>query len=310
MKLGFIGQGWIGKNLADHFDERSFDTVRFAKEEPYTKNEQAIKTCDIVFVAVPTPTTPSGFDDRILRDVLQFAGEGQSVVIKSTILPGTTDKLAKAYPHLYIFHAPEFLREASVRKDIDTPDRNILGIPTQHFDDKEWQTRAQAIMDVLPDAPYRSICRAPEAELTKYGGNNFLYIKVVYMNMLHDLAKAHGADWENVAANMKADPRIGASHMQPVHQYAHMDDKQGRGAGGHCFIKDFAALRHHHEAIYPEDKETISLLRSFEAKNNRLLIDSNKDLNLLRGVYGDNVLCVCKIEGDHAECTCEVSAKI
>ena len=310
MKLGFIGQGWIGKNLADHFDARGFDTVRFAKEEPYTKNEGAIKECDIVFVAVPTPTTPSGFDDRILRNVLQYVGEGQSVVIKSTIIPGTTDKLVKEYPHLFIFHAPEFLREASVRKDIDTPDRNILGIPSEYYDDEEWQTRAKQIMTVLPDAPYTSICRAAEAELTKYGGNNFLYIKVVYMNMLHDLAKAHGADWENVVDNMKADPRIGTSHMQPVHQYAHMDNKQGRGAGGHCFIKDFAAFRHHHEALHPDDKETISLLRSFEAKNNRLLVDSNKDLDLLKGVYGDNVLCVCRIEGDHVDCTCELSVKI
>lgn len=309
-KLGFIGQGWIGKNLADHFDERGFDTIRFAKEEPYTKNEFALKQCDIVFVAVPTPTTPTGFDDSILRNVLQYAEAGQSVVIKSTILPGTTDKLAKEYPHLYIFHAPEFLREASVRKDIDTPDRNILGIPTASYDDAEWQKRAESIMSVLPDAPYKSICRAPEAELTKYGGNNFLYIKVVYMNMLHDLARAHGADWENIATNMKADPRIGASHMQPVHQYAHMDDKQGRGAGGHCFIKDFAALRHHYEKVHPEDKETSRLLRAFEAKNNRLLLDTEKDLDLLEGVYGDSVLCICKIEGDHLECKCELSVKI
>ena len=305
MKLGFIGQGWIGKNLADHFDERSFDTVRFAKEEPYNKNQLALKDCDILFVAVPTPTTPTGFDDRILRDALGYASEGQTVVIKSTILPGTTDKLAEDFPHLYIFHAPEFLREASVRKDIDTPDRNILGIPTVHYHNAEWKRRADDIMSVLPDAPYKSICRAPEAELTKYGGNNFLYIKVVYMNMLHDLALAHGADWENIAANMKADPRIGSSHMQPVHQYAHMDNKQGRGAGGHCFIKDFAALRHHYEKIHPHDKEAITLLRSFEAKNNRLLTDTDKDLELLRGVYGENVLCICKIDGDHIECICD-----
>jgi hypothetical protein len=60
MKIGFIGQGWIGKNLADHFEERGFETIRFAKEEPYNQNEEALKECDIVFVAVPTPTTPAG----------------------------------------------------------------------------------------------------------------------------------------------------------------------------------------------------------------------------------------------------------
>ncbi len=304
-KIGFIGQGWIGKNLADHFDARGFTTVRFAKEEPYTKNEEAVRECDIVFIAVPTPTTTSGFDDSILRGVLTYAKKGQSVVIKSTILPGTTDALARDYPHLYVFHAPEFLREASVRKDIDFPDRNIVGIPSEFFDNEEWQRRARDIMDVLPDAPYRSICRAPEAELTKYGGNNFLYMKVVYMNMLHDLAETHGARWDVLAENMKADPRIGTSHMQPVHQYAHMDDKQGRGAGGHCFIKDFAALRHHFEKTHPNERETITLLRAFEAKNNHLLLKSEKDLDLLKGVYGDSVLCLCKIHGDHLDCTCD-----
>jgi nucleotide sugar dehydrogenase len=307
MKIGFIGQGWIGKNLADHFEARDFDIVRFAKEAPHDQNEEALKECDIVFVAVPTPTTPSGFDDSILRAVLKYAQKGQSVVIKSTILPGTTDALAKDHPHLFVFHSPEFLREASVRKDIDEPARNIIGIPTDYFDDEEWQKRAEAILGVLPKAPHNSICRAPEAEITKYGGNNFLYMKVVFMNLLHDIAETHGASWDVIAENMKADPRIGESHMQPVHQYAHMDQKQGRGAGGHCFIKDFAGLRHHIERVRPDDRETIALLRAFEAKNNRLLQDSEKDLDLLRGVYGDSALCLCKVHGDHVDCTCEKS---
>jgi len=305
MKIGFIGQGWIGKNLADHFEARGFDTVRFAKEEPYIKNEEALKEADIIFVAVPTPTTPSGFDDSILRNVLQYARKGQSIVVKSTILPGTTDKLAKENPHLYIFHSPEFLREASVRVDIDAPARNIVGIPSAYIDDETWRARAEEVMGVLPYAPHNSICSAPEAELTKYGGNNFLYMKVVFMNMLHDLAEVHGARWDVIADNMKADPRIGTSHMQPVHQYAHMDQKQGRGAGGHCFIKDFAGLRHHIEQVHPDDRETITLLRAFEAKNNRLLQDSEKDLDLLRGVYGDAALCVCKVHGDHVDCVCD-----
>jgi nucleotide sugar dehydrogenase len=305
MKIGFIGQGWIGKNLADHFEERGFETIRFAKEEPYNKNEEALKECDIVFVAVPTPTTPEGFDDSILRGVLRYARAGQSVVIKSTILPGTTDALAKENPHLFIFHAPEFLREASVRKDIDQPDRNILGIPNEHFSDEEWQQRAAQIMDVLPDAPYKSICRAPEAELTKYGGNNFLYMKLIFVNLLHDLAETHNVSWDVIAENMKADPRIGASHMQPIHQYAHMADKIGRGAGGHCFIKDFAAMRHHFEDVRSSDKETITLLRALEAKNNQLLQDTEKDPELLYGVYGDNILCLCRVHGDNVDCTCK-----
>lgn len=284
--IGFIGQGWIGKNLADHFEERGFSIVRYAKEEPYIANKDKVAECDIVFIAVPTPSTPEGFDDRILRGVIGNVGKGKIAVIKSTILPGTTDDIARQFPDIYVLHSPEFLRETSVRHDIDHPDRNIVGIPSAYVDDEVWNEKAEMVMSVLPDAPYRSVCKAPEAELTKYGGNNFLYAKVVFMNVMYDLAQAHGARWDVLAQNMKADPRIGTSHMQPVHQYAHMGGKEGRGAGGHCFIKDFAAFRQLYEKTHPADEEGVSLLRAFEAKNNRLLRDTGKDLDLLEGVYG------------------------
>ncbi len=284
--IGFVGQGWIGRNLADHFEERGFHIVRYAKEPEFENNKDAIAECDIVFIAVPTPTTLEGFDDRILRGVIPLVGKGKTAVIKSTILPGTSDMLAEAYPDIFLFHAPEFLRETSVRQDIDHPDRNIVGIPATYFSNDIWRAKADVVMEILPDAPYRSICRSIEAELTKYGGNNFLYVKVVFMNLLYDLAQKHGARWETIAENMKADPRIGASHMQPVHQYDHMHHTPGRGAGGHCFIKDFAAMRQLYEKEFPEDKEGVALLCAFETKNNRLLRDSGKDTDLLNGVYG------------------------
>lgn len=286
IKLGFIGQGWIGKNFSDHFEERGFDMVRYAKMPEYEMNKDAIATCDIVFIAVPTPTTPQGFDDSILRSVIGIVGKGKTAVIKSTILPGTTNALAALHPDIFLMHSPEFLREASVRHDIDEPDRNIIGIPDAYVNDPEWIRRAEEVMSVLPDAPYERICSSTEAEFTKYGGNDFLYTKVVFMNLLYDLVARRGGRWEVVAENMMADPRIGTSHMQPVHQYGHMGDRPGRGAGGHCFIKDFAALRELYERELPHDQEAIVLLRAFETKNNKMLRDSGKDLDLLEGVYG------------------------
>jgi UDPglucose 6-dehydrogenase len=287
MKLGFIGQGWIGKNLADHFEERGFHTVRYAKEPAYEGNKDAIADCDIVFIAVPTPSTPEGFDGSILRGVIGLIGKGKIAIIKSTILPGTTDILAADHPDIFVLHGPEFLRETSVRQDIDDPDRNIIGIPGAHIDDEVWRAKAEAVMAILPDAPSKSICRAAEAELTKYGGNDYLALKVVFMNLLYDLAMAHNARWETIAENMKADPRIGMSHMQPVHQYAHMgEQKTARGAGGHCFIKDLAALRGLYEKDFPGDEEGIALFKAIEAKNNRLLRSSGKDLDLLEAIYG------------------------
>lgn len=279
MKLGFIGQGWIGKNYADSFEDRGFDIVRYAKEVPYRENRDAIALCDIVFIAVPTPTTPSGFDASILREVVKLVGKGKTAVIKSTLLPGTTESVQAENPDIYVLHSPEFLREASARHDVDHPDRTIVGIPQ---DIEEYHTRAQAVIDVLPKAPYEAIVSVRAAELVKYGGNAWLYFKVVYVNMLYDLAAKFGVRWEDVRDAISADPRIGTSHLDPVHS-------GGRGAGGHCFIKDLAALRE----IYSReigDALGVRLFEAVEEKNIDLLVGSGKDLDLLRGVYGERIV--------------------
>src|SRR6266576_4605352 len=92
-KIGFIGQGFVGKNLADDFAERGYETVRYALEPEYVGNKDRVKEADIVFVAVPTPTRPDGFDFSILRNEIKLVGKGKIVVIKSTIVPGTTEIL-------------------------------------------------------------------------------------------------------------------------------------------------------------------------------------------------------------------------
>ncbi|MEK7156991.1 MAG: hypothetical protein AAB709_00345, partial [Patescibacteria group bacterium] len=246
MRLGCIGQGWIGKNYADHFEDRGFEIVRYAKEPPHDENAENISECDIVFVAVPTPTTPEGFSADIVRSVLAHVGKGKIAVIKSTVLPGTTRMLQNEYPDLIVLFSPEFLREATVRSDVDAPDRNIIGITSE-----EHHPFAEAVMKILPRAPYENICTTEEAEFTKYAGNTFLYLKVVYMNMLYDLAQTFGGDWEVLAKNITADPRIGSSHMYPVHASGHTASG-GRGAGGHCFIKAFAAFSDLYRKMVPD----------------------------------------------------------
>ena len=279
MRIGFIGQGWIGKNYADHFKDRGFDIVRYGKEEAYLRNKDEISECDIVFVAVPTPTTPEGFSADVVKEVLSLVGKGKTAVIKSTILPGTTRKLQHAYPDSTVLFSPEFLREATVRNDVDNPDRNIIGITTEEHRDV-----AKEVMKILPKAPYESICTAEEAELIKYAGNVHLYIKVIYMNMLYDLAQTFGGEWETIAKSVSADPRIGTSHMYPVHASGHTKDK-GRGAGGHCFIKDFAAFADFYTKAVP-DKTGQELLEALAKKNIDLLTKSGKDLDILKQVYG------------------------
>ncbi|MFA6414370.1 MAG: hypothetical protein WC217_03285 [Candidatus Paceibacterota bacterium] len=275
--VGFIGQGYIGKNYADDFEKRGFSTVRYALEEPYRNNEEKIKECDIVFIAVPTPTTPQGFDDSIVRDAISLTEMGSIVIVKSTIVPGTAKSLQMQYPDCILFYSPEFLSEATAAHDAAHPFSNILGFAV---DDEAHRFAAERVHAILPSAPFSLTCDSTEAEIIKYAHNGSGFVEVVFFNIMYELAQKLGADWAPVEKAIQADPYVAHRYAKPVH-------KTGRGAGGHCFIKDFAALRGLCEQK-GVDALGVSVLSALEKKNNALLKGSNKDLDLLEGVYGDS----------------------
>lgn len=283
LRIGFVGQGFIGKAYADEQERKGYDVVRYALEEPYRANKSKIKECDIVFIAVPTPTTPETFDDSIVREAVGLVGKGKTAVIKSTLLPGTTEAIQKDFPGVFVLHSPEFLREATAVYDASHPDRNIVGTPLAS---KEMRAKADEVLAVLPSAPFELVCSSLEAELIKYAGNSWLYTKVVYVNMLYDLIARLDARYEVIREALAADPRIGRSHLDPVHQSGH-GSKPGRGAGGHCFIKDFEALRRLYETQM-QDEYGANLFDALAAKNLDLLLSSGKDVDLVKGVYGND----------------------
>jgi len=279
--IGYVGQGFIGKNYADDMERRGFRTVRYALEEPYRNNKEKIKECDIVFIAVPTPTTPEKFDDSIVRAALSLVGKGKTAVVKSTLIPHSTERFRKDFPDIFVMHSPEFLREATAAYDASHPDRNIIGIPE---DTSEYKEKANTVLRVLPQAPFELVCSSLEAELVKYAGNSWLYVKVIYVNMLYDLVQKLGGRYDIVRDALAADPRVGRSHLDPIHQSGH-GGNPARGAGGHCLIKDFEALRRLYEETVP-DEYGARVFDTIAAKNLDLLITSGKDLDLLEGVYG------------------------
>ncbi len=285
MTIGFVGQGFIGKSYADDLERRGYKTIRYALEEPYQGNKDKIKSCGIVFIAVPTPTTPTGFDYSIVESVLRLVGKGKVAVIKSTILPGTTRALQKKFPGIFVMHSPEFLVLKQAAEDAARPLRNIIGIPKQT---RAYEAKARQVMKVLPRAPFETICGTEEAELVKYAGNFFLYLKVLYANLMYELSEALGADYEVVRAAVAADPRIGPSHLQVLHDSGHKGAKVGRGAGGVCFIKDVAALADFYDHKV-KDPYGSKLLHAAIAKNLILLVASGKDLDLVEGVHGKAV---------------------
>ena len=277
--IGFVGQGFVGGAYADDFQMRGYDVVRYSLEPKYIHNKDQIAACDIVFVCVPTPTTPQGFDSSIVEAGLKLVGKGKIAVIKSTLLPGTTKKLQKKFPNLIVLCSPEFLSAVTAAEDAANPFSNIVGMPKT---DAKFREAAELVHSVLPNAPFTHICTSEEAEMIKYVHNVNGFIQVVTFNALYDLATEIGASWEAIQPAIEADPLISGRYANPIH-------KSGRGAGGACFIKDFAAF----SKLYKEmvgKKEGKAFLEAAEKKNIMLLVGTDKDINLLQGVYGKSVV--------------------
>jgi nucleotide sugar dehydrogenase len=274
VKIGFIGQGFVGKNYADDFEARGYTVTRYAKEKPYDKNRDAIKDCDVVFIAVPTPTTPNGYDASIIYQVVPLTGIGKIVVLKSTMFPGLTEKIQEKFPDRVVMNSPEFLSEATASYDASNPFVNIVGMTKET---PEHRKASELVHSVLPKAPNSFTVKSIEAEIIKYTHNCGGYTQIIFFNLMYDLSRKMGADWSAIEKAIKADPFIPNRYASPVH-------KSGRGAGGHCFIKDFAAFREIYGKIVT-DPIGLSLLKSMEKKNIELLRSSVKDVDILNGVY-------------------------
>lgn len=276
--IGFVGQGFVGKSYADDFENRGFTVIRYALEEAYRHNKKKIRDCDIVFIAVPTPTTPKGSDVSIVEASLSLVGRGKTAVIKSTLLPGMTARLQKKFPKVVVLCSPEFLNVATAARDAKHPFSNIIGMPGKSAGHR---ASAKLVRAILPQASFTQICSSDEAEIYKYAHNVSGYMQILTYNMLYDVAQHLGADWNAIYQALEADPMVSNWYIKPVH-------KSGRGAGGACFIKDFAAFARLYGDMVSE-KEGIALLKAAERKNLALLLGTHKDLDLLKGVYGTDV---------------------
>ncbi|EKD44098.1 MAG: hypothetical protein ACD_71C00239G0004 [uncultured bacterium (gcode 4)] len=269
MKIGFIGQWFIGGNMANDFEERGFDIVRYDIEK-YKDNLTELKKADVVFVAVPTPTVNRKFIWDVLMEAIKNTVAWQKIIIKSTVIPGTTDKLQELYPDRYFFHSGEFLTEKTAELDVRSPARNVIWYTEKTKD------LVEEIMNILPKAE-EVYCTAKESELWKYFSNFLLTGKVVMANLMFDMCQREGADYERIKTIASLDPRIWGSHLT-----ISMDG--WRGANGHCFPKDIATLHEYYGNINPLWD---ALLEAMEMYNLQINRESGKNLKILEEVYGN-----------------------
>ncbi|HXF50165.1 MAG TPA: hypothetical protein VNM43_00590, partial [Dehalococcoidia bacterium] len=226
--VGVVGIGVVGGAVARWFERQGRAVVVYDPPAGFP-DPRPLGRAGVVFVCVPTPYGEQGYDDSMLERAVAAIPEGRVVVIKSTVLPGTTERLQRRYPGQRFLFNPEFLRERSAEADFVAPDRQIVGYT------ERTRSAAADVLAMLPPAPYRRLMPATEAELVKYMTNTFLALKVVFANQFYDLCRRLGADYDLVREGAAADPRVGPSHLD-------VWDGGERGYGGKCLPKDTKAL--------------------------------------------------------------------
>jgi nucleotide sugar dehydrogenase len=241
--IGIIGQGFVGsavrEGMKNHFDVKCFD-----KDPNKFSNVgsifEVVENTNIAFLCVPTPMRRSGECDLgILCSALNEISEcvkalhknDYIVVIKSTIPPGTTERLNKIYGFLDIVFNPEFLTEANAVNDYMNQNRIIVG-----GDRPASSTVKRIFSKAFPKVPIIKTS-STIAETIKYVTNTFLAMKVSYANEIYQLCQALNIDYDKVIEYARYDDRLGNSHWS-------VPGPDGDfGFGGHCFPKDIAALQ-------------------------------------------------------------------
>lgn len=291
-KIGIIGIGMVGSQLARYFSEIKKLTrganLFLYDIDPKKDYFDDVSEAHVIFVCVPTPRSPDGSANlSVVESAIEMIGtkkdETKVIVIKSTVPPGTTERLQKKYPaHQFVFN-PEFLTESQAWEDMMRPDRQIVGYTTA----AETKHAAALVLRLLPDAFFKSpslhgcyeghYVTATEAETGKIAANVFGAAKVTFSNILADFCAAleEPASYENVRHILAHDGRIGPAWLD-IHHGSY------RGFGGYCFPKDLDAF------IAYSDELVAKLKKKKDKKSRDLMLLLSKGLAVFKAIRSYN----------------------
>ena len=247
-KIGVVGNGFVGGAVKFGFSPQ---TGCDAEVRVYDKNpnksthtlEETVNESDFIFLSVPTPANKDGsinldILDGALNDIdkIHTREKTNAILIRSTVIPGTTWSLQTKYPQLNILFNPEFLTERSANFDFINQSRFIVGNNGQMGNLTQSEDFAKLIKDRFGDCVAIMQTSYETAELIKYMNNCFFATKVSFMNEMYQIAEKIDANWDEAVSGFVSDGRIGHSHLGvPGH-----DGKFG--FGGSCFPKDIQAM--------------------------------------------------------------------
>jgi UDPglucose 6-dehydrogenase len=270
MKIGIIGQGFVGnavyKKFRNYYDVLTFD---LDPSKSTSTKEELIDNCEVIFICLPTPMNSNGSCNiDIVESVIKEINDktkDKILIIKSTVIPNTTNSLNEKYKNIKVVFNPEFLTERNAEEDYNSQNRIILGGP------RPATTKLKTVFSkVFPGVDIVKT-DSTHAEMVKYLTNTFLSVKVSFANEIYQLCSQLNIDYDKIVEYATYDERLGKSHWS-------VPGPDGDfGFGGHCFPKDLSAIIH----LTEELKTTNNVLKA--TKETNLKLRSNRDWENMKG---------------------------
>ena len=272
--IGIIGQGFVGNAIYQKF-KNYFDVLTYDLDSKLCNStlENLCEKCETIFVCLPTPMNENGscctdIVEDCLKDIeilTSFEQKQKTIVLKSTVSPGTTEKWNTEFSFLQIIFNPEFLTEANAVSDFENQNRIILGGP------RPQTTKLKQIYSKVFPKAHIIKTNSTHAEMVKYLTNSFLATKVSFANEIYQICEKLKVDYDKVVEYATLDDRLGKTHWQvpgPDGDY---------GFGGHCLPKDLSALIH----IAMKLDVDINVLNAVEKAND--VVRKNRDWENMKG---------------------------
>jgi UDPglucose 6-dehydrogenase len=235
-KIGIIGHGYVGKAVNNGFSPKNEIFVYDKFQEPSLSLEQIVNAADFIFICVPTPMDNKytkidlSIVDEVFRETVKLArriGKEPIIVIKSTVIPGTTSLLAEKYHYPKVLFNPEFLTEKNYLSDFVNADRVVIGGDSESL----VQKLAELYQDSFPTVPIFTT-EPTTAEMVKYMANTLLASNIIFANEIFDLCQKLKINYSEVEKMVRGDKRLEKVPIAVTR----------RGFGLKCYPKDTVAI--------------------------------------------------------------------
>ena len=239
--VGVLGGGFVGAAVAFGFgssNDYEFNVKTYDIDPNKSTHTfvEMVNGSDFIFVCLPTPykddmSIDLSYIEKGIKDLSKVVDPfNQTIIIKSTVIPGTCRRLSKKYG-LNIVSNPEFLTERRAKWDFMNAAQVVIG-----SDEMDSASKVKSLYSKRFSSMKYLVTDSTTSEFIKYMLNCFFSVKIGFMNEMRQISDSFGANWEEAVGGMAGDCRVADSHLTVPGPDGKM------GFGGHCFPKDLNAM--------------------------------------------------------------------